>query len=303
MDSFNLAETFLVNSAQIGAISKEEHQIVNRSLVMLGYLFYEKSKENSNNLAKAVSALRSIPDSSYYYEDALLGLGWCAIAASQAEDCIKACQKLRTVTTKKIIHAESMLLEAYAYTSQNKNTKALTLLKQANNLAQDLKNHPQHKIKEKNLSDKYIDSRKRYAALSDQISMLMLKEQNRNIEKVLDSLHAPQIEQQKKLLNLSISLDEVSRVSFFARNLKQVLADINWATIKIEGAMSIKKNEKVVKEVIKETKEIDEEMKKIQKELKQLDTEESPKDSTTDTDSTKFESNNNDTTISEEMDW
>ena len=44
-------------------------EIVNRSLVMLGYIFYE-----DNALSKAVSALRMVPSQSNYYEDALLGL-------------------------------------------------------------------------------------------------------------------------------------------------------------------------------------------------------------------------------------
>jgi len=58
-DAFECARNCIEAKAQ----TESQKEIVNRSYVLLGYIFYEQMA-----LSKAVTALRMVPKSSYYFE-------------------------------------------------------------------------------------------------------------------------------------------------------------------------------------------------------------------------------------------
>lgn len=270
MDSLQTASIHLLNSGQLVPRTKAEVNIAHKSMVLLGYIFYEGSKTEEGSLPKAVAALRRIPDTSYYYEDALLGLGWCGIAASRAEDCITACQKLRTISNKKVIQAESLLLEAYANSLQKKPGKAKELINQASKLIGLDSTVVIADSSASVLSSDYKNTKNSYNELAHNFTNLIMKKQNRDTRKMIDSLRVPQKTIQNRLLELTRKKDELERVNFFARNIKQVRADLNWAQIKTENILGIKKQERIVKKAQKDAENIDAEMEKIQNELNEL---------------------------------
>jgi outer membrane protein assembly factor BamD (BamD/ComL family) len=116
----------LENCVGAKAETPAQKEVVNRSYLFLGYIFYEE-----NTLSKAVVALRMVPTSSYYAEDALLGQGWTALKARQWTDCISTGQLLSKTSQKGILQCEGMLIQAYGHLLQKQYAQSLALLKTA----------------------------------------------------------------------------------------------------------------------------------------------------------------------------
>ncbi|GAF85240.1 unnamed protein product, partial [marine sediment metagenome] len=130
-DSLGLAVNALQNAIQITPQTKAQEEIVNRSLVFLGYLFYEGFGDQKRLLTNAVFALRKTPRTSYYYEDALLGLAWCGAIAGRWEDCLQICEVLKTASKKPVLHCEASLIEGYVRIINEEYDEALAILSQA----------------------------------------------------------------------------------------------------------------------------------------------------------------------------
>ncbi|MDR2591305.1 MAG: hypothetical protein LBC59_00665 [Chitinispirillales bacterium] len=107
-----------------------QKEIINRSYVFLGFLYYENlSIENA--LARAVTALRKVPKESVHYQDALLGLGWTALKSRQWGDCVKIGEELAKVADDSLFRSEGNLLHAYALAMQKNYTRSVALLDEA----------------------------------------------------------------------------------------------------------------------------------------------------------------------------
>lgn len=249
--------------------NREEEKIIHRSLVFFGYIYYEGLGGQERALKNAVAALRKVPKTSYYYEDALLGLAWCAASASHWEDCLKACKALRTVSKKKIIHFETMLLEAYIKIVNQKYEDALTILSDAEKEIKSLRPPTESEKNVKTLE--YENARKRYNETASEINRIALTKQTSATKKRIDSLITPQLDQQNELKEMALFFDEFERRSFFARNIKKVRFDIEFALIKTERLMNQKAVERKVKKEVQEVKQIDVEMKELEEELETLD--------------------------------
>ncbi|MGD9202602.1 MAG: tetratricopeptide repeat protein, partial [Chitinispirillia bacterium] len=120
----------LDNVIQLTPKTKAQEEIINRSFVFIGYIYYE-GIGTEKAPGKAVSALRKVSPNSYYYEDALLGIAWTALKASQWADCIEASKKLASVTKRDVIKAEAGLLEGYCYLLDKSYDAAVDVLRSA----------------------------------------------------------------------------------------------------------------------------------------------------------------------------
>ncbi len=268
-DEINSVPDVLYNIIQMTPENKEEEEVINRSLVFFGYIFYEGLGGQKRQFSNAVAALRKVPETSYYYEDALLGLAWCGASASQWEDCLNACKTLRTVSKKKVIHFETLLLEAYIKILHQEYEEALSILSDAE---KEIKALGPPSKSEKNASVlEYGNKRKAYDKTASEINRIALTKQTSSTKKQIDSLRTPQVDQKNKLKELSIFFDEFERRSFFARNIEKVRFDIEFALIKTEKIINQKAFERKVKKEVKEAKQIDDEMKKLEEELKTLE--------------------------------
>jgi tetratricopeptide (TPR) repeat protein len=107
--------------------NRAQAEIINRSYVFLGFIFYE-----DHQLASAVTALRTVPRNSRHYIDAQLGLGWTAQQARQWGDSFNAGTEAVNTTTDLYLQSEGNLLQAYALAMQKDYSRAVDILTEAN---------------------------------------------------------------------------------------------------------------------------------------------------------------------------
>ncbi len=260
------------NVVQTPPKSKKEEEIINRTFVFLGYVFYEGLGGQERALSKAVSALRKIPATSYYYEDAMLGIAWTALRASQWADCINACNQLISLSKKPAIQCEGMLLKGYCLMMDKKYNEAVNVLGPAANKINKAMAPGEN---EKNAARlEYDNNRGVYYEVASKANELALTSQSSFVLQQIDSLHVPQKEYQKKLHDFYVFEDEFTRRAFFARNIENVRDDIEYALAKAEKMAGTSKAQDIIDDTIKKTKDIDEDLEKLQKELEQLEEEE-----------------------------
>ena len=253
----------LENCIASAVTTDEQREIVNRSLVLLGYIFYEE-----NTLSKAVSALRMVSPQSYYFEDALLGLGWTAIKARQWNDCILAGQQLAQTSKRFIMHAEAALIQAYGHILQKRYEQASILLKPIVDRVRD------HQV----LTDDSLATEKmRYE--SDRISYAFLGERATqaaqrgasNKQSEIDSMHAEQIRFKNKIDKYLVFADEFKRTSFFERTMHQVQEDLEYALATVQKIMNTSDYMKVREKMMNKDKAISGEIEKLREEMQKFE--------------------------------
>lgn len=263
-DNIDGALSSLENAIQASAANKSQKEIVNRSYVFLGYIFFEQVANQEGALAKAVTALRSVDKNSSYYPDALLGLGWTALKARQWTDCDKAGAELASIAKNPVLKAEGLLLQAYA-ASMNKNyAAAVNQLKSASKELSSY-NAPQ-KTEFDALENDFSVVLQDYNAVAEKSYELASARQNAIIAKSMDSLHTIQKDFQTKINQHYKNVEDFTRNSFFARNIETVKEDVEYALAKFErsaGSSQIQqKDQELNEELDKLRKELDDEMNK-----------------------------------------
>ncbi|MBN1983442.1 MAG: hypothetical protein JW795_18035 [Chitinivibrionales bacterium] len=248
--------------------TKEAQEIQNRSLVFLGYIFFEGMDGQERALSKAVTALRKVPNTSFYYEDALLGLAWTALRANQWNDCIAAAKELQSISTKTVNQCEAALLEGYCYMVDKKYTEAVNVLGPANDKIVAYKAPSDEEKAEAKTG--YDDNRGNYYDLASKVNELALTSQSSFVIQQIDSLKGPQVDYQGKLKDYYKFNDDFARRSFFSKNASQVKEDLDYALANAQKMLGQKSTEKIIDKTKKKSQEIDSEMQKIQDELKKL---------------------------------
>jgi tetratricopeptide (TPR) repeat protein len=271
-DNLSLSIEALDNVIQMTPKTKAEQEVVNRSFVFLGYIFYEGLGGQKRALSKAVSALRKVPVTSYFYEDALLGLAWCGLTASQWTDCINACNALRTVSKKAVNHCEADLLEAYCNMVNKKYVEALNVLSRADKTLRDLA--PPSENEKSAATLEYDNNRSIYYEIASEANGLALTSQSSFVIQKIDSLRVPQTQYEKELNDYYIFSEEFKRRSFFARSIDKIRDDVEYALAKAEKMAGQRAIDKTLEKAAKEAGEIDDEMKKLEEELKALEEQE-----------------------------
>lgn len=208
------------------AKSAAQKEIVNRSLIILGYLYYEEK-----SMAKAVAALRMVPKESYYYEDAQLGLGWAAVKSRQWQDCINVGEQIQKVSKKKIIRSEGQLLQAYGYLQQKNYRLAEEFLKLATSSMENYKT-AEPKIPKDQLH-RYQTWRNTYDSLANEITRIAQLKLAKITNKNIDDLHKKQISI-KGDIDLNIrSMDEYNRTRFFDKVFLKLRDDLEYALVTV----------------------------------------------------------------------
>ncbi len=262
-DNIDGALSSLENAIQYSPKTKAQKEIIDRSFVFLGYIFFEQVAAQEGSLAKAVTALRSVDKSGSYYQDALLGLGWTALKARQWADCDKAGAELVSIATNPVLKAEGLLLQAYA-ASMNKNySSAVTFLKSA---SKELNGYnPPQQSEVEVMKANFFNLSEEYNVLAEKSYELASARQSAIVAKSMDSLHTLQKEFQTKINDYYKNMNNFTRNSFFARNVETVKEDVEYALAKFERSA----NRSTIQE---KNAEIDEELNKLKEELnKELD--------------------------------
>ncbi len=268
-DSMHMASKPLFDVVQLTPKNKAEEELINRSFLFIGYIFYDGLGINERSLPKAVTALRKVPVTSMYYEDALLGLAWCALTAQQWADCLESCKKIKELSKKPVLHCEALLLEGYIHIMNKKYKEAQAVLAEADAKLKSIV-VPSDRDKSAPVLE-YSNNRRRYADFSRKINSMALTNQSSMIIQQIDSLKVPQVEAQKRLTGYHKFMDDFIRRAFFARNLQNVRDDVSYAIIKVENIIQNKDRDKTIDKAVKQTEQIDDEMNKLQKELEKMD--------------------------------
>lgn len=268
-DNLSMSIEAFDNSIQIAPKTPDEKDIINRSYIFLGYIYYEGLGGQERALSKAISALRKVPKTSYFYEDALLGIAWTALRASQWIDCITACRELITLSKKPVMQCEAGLLEGYCYMMDKKYPESVTALSKAFDKIEKASNPSESEKSSRTLE--YDNDRGTYYEVAAKVNELAFTSQSSYVLSQIDSLRSPQKNTKKKLTNFYNYCDEFTRRSFFARNIENVRNDLEYALAKAEKMAGGKKAMKTIEKAQDQTKEIDQEMIELEKQLKSLE--------------------------------
>lgn len=270
-DNVPMAIENLENSVQAVATTEAQKEMINRSYLFLGYIFYEGLGGQERALSKAVTALRRIPKGSYYYEDALLGLAWTALNAQQWADCINAAKDLQNVSDKVVLQSEAALLEAYGYMMQKNYSEAVKTLESAYNNISKLTPPSEDELQRE--KQEYGVVRDNYHNVAAKAKELALTQQSSIVVNKIDSIAVHQKDLEEDIHEFLRFNDEFARRSFFARNIQTVSDDIEYALAKAQKLAGTRDVQKVKEKVSEEQEELDEEMQKLQEQLQELEEE------------------------------
>ncbi|MBN1760710.1 MAG: hypothetical protein JW863_20445 [Chitinispirillaceae bacterium] len=253
----------LENCVGAQAETPSQKEIVSRSYLFLGYIFYEE-----NALSKAVVALRMVPTSSYYAEDALLGQGWTALKARQWSDCIGTGSLLTKTTKKPVLKCEGMLIRAYGHLLQKDYSQAEAVLSEAYEKIKSITQMGDDTLNYAKMQ--YESNRMSFNFLAEKIDNISKSGQTSAIAAATDSLHAEQQAYVKEFGEYYDFADEFKRSSFFTRNADAVREDIEYALARVQKIVGSASVQKVQKKAEEQEQELNAEIERLQKEMEKL---------------------------------
>lgn len=257
--------TALENVISTQVSTPEAEEIVHRSYLFLGYIFYEESA-----LSKAVVALRMIPDDSYYAEDALMGKAWTAIKARQWNDCITTGEQLEKTTDKDILKCEGMLVQAYGYLLQKNYEKSLEILKNAYSLSSQLSMPSLDSLNMKRLQ--YDNHRLEFSQMSDRVENFSTVGSTSHLVGILDSLKNLHGEYLDKFDKHYAYESNFHRTSFFSRGIDQVREDVEYALATVQKIMG--QNVEGTQRIDEKAQDLEEEINRLKREMQEIKEEE-----------------------------
>jgi tetratricopeptide (TPR) repeat protein len=253
----------LENCAGAKVNSEAEKEIINRTYLFLGYIFYEE-----NTLSKAIVSLRMVPQSSVYAEDALLGQGWTSLKARQWTDCVSVGQMLQKTTDKDILKCEGMLIESYGHLLLKNYIQAMKVLQEAVDKVKKLKNPDQDSLNYSRMQNE--SERMAYNNLAENIEYIAGAGQTVTIQNQIDSLHVQQLAFVDKFKQFYKFENDFKRTSFFSRNLQTVTDDIEYAYATVQKIVGQKGLLKEQEKLGDKQKSIDNEIEKLKSEMEKL---------------------------------
>ena len=220
----------LENVMSVTPRTPEERELVHRSFLLMGFVFYEE-----NALSKAVVALRNVPNNSYYTEDALLGLGWTALKARQWGDCIAMGQQLVRTTQRPALRAEGLLIQAYGHMLQREHQRAFNLLQEADKIARTLEMPNQDTLNARTMRD--ADNRATYSKMSNLVEEFAMMGQTAHVAGKVDSLKGRSDQYIADFHEHQRFRHEFQRGSFFTRTAPQIREDVEYALATVQRIM------------------------------------------------------------------
>jgi tetratricopeptide (TPR) repeat protein len=275
-DNIEGAISNLESCIQAQITTNAQKEIVNRSYVFLGYMFYEELTKQEGPLAKAVTALRMVPKESYFYPDALLGLAWTALKARQWNDCKSAAQQIQQTAGNAVTKAEGALLEAYAYMVEKNYNTAVTLLDDASKSLSEFKLPSQAELMSK--QDENNAVRGKYTEVARKAYDLGTSRQSELVIKQIDSLHVHQKELKTNIDEFLDFVDVFERGAFFSRNFETVQEDVDYALARAEKLGGQVQEMKKIEGIKSEEQKLNEEIEKAKAELDKTDAKDAKKD-------------------------
>jgi tetratricopeptide (TPR) repeat protein len=244
--------------------TKAQGEIIARSYLLLGYMFYEQQ-----SLAEAITALRQVPATSYYYTDALLGQAWTGLKARQWADCRTAAQTLTRTTKDPVLKQEGVLLTAYSLVLEKNFRPALDMLQKASRTMDSLSppSEEERRIRRATHETDWFE----YDSLANEVLRISVLPQSSQNLKMIDSMHVSQGRGLKKISNYYRYEDEFKRRMFFARSFERVKSDIDYALAVVQNIVNRIDAGQIQQKMQEKTEEIDEEIERLKQQMEGLD--------------------------------
>lgn len=247
--------------------TRAEEQLADRSRLMLGYLYYEHAAAVENGLAKAATNLRKIPRESYYFEDALLGLGWTALKADEQEDCLVAAKALGR-QRRPILRAEGLLLQAYVFYLQRDYARTVEVLETALEEIEKVSSSQADATVEDGSGLEQL--RSRYDSLGRKAERLAMRRRRRSVRRRLNEATLKQRDLRRRVEAAVRKLQEQSRAERFARRRTQLENDIQYALASATYMLHTKQAGALPKQTPKQRR-IDRKIERLKKEMEELE--------------------------------
>jgi tetratricopeptide (TPR) repeat protein len=200
-------------------------EIMNKTLVMLGYIYYEQ-----DILDKAIAALDQVDEKSYYFTDALLGKIWTFIKIKDWKKAEQAGNELLSTTDASLIRCEALLLQVYIKIRKGEYRKANDLMRNTTEKMVELTR--------KNTDDQVMtlfeieELKKEYKQLSKMVAEISIK------DNVIDSRLFEGVKNKqvglKQLINRKIeNFNKKMHESTIDKSSEEILDDIDFIAAKL----------------------------------------------------------------------
>jgi tetratricopeptide (TPR) repeat protein len=198
-----------------------EKEIVNRSLVFLGYIFYGQGR-----LAAAVSSLRMVPPESMYYSDALLGLAWTAYRARNIDDCVNAGMLLANSSNDPVLKCQGLLIQGCGLAYRKDYENAQITLKSAQDR---MKTYLQPNADSASLrKNAYETDRYTYRMIGQSLVQIADAQAEGALPPRGDSLHTAQTSMKQRLDDYLRYDDVFKRLNYFQKGASEVKNNIDY---------------------------------------------------------------------------
>ena len=255
----------LMNAVESMPAGKAQDEIVNKSRVLLAYLYLEQLKDEQGAMVRAVTLLRGVPAASIYYADALSGLAWAALYAQNWNDCIQTGTALMKIEADPLPRAEGALVTGYARLYQKDFNAAAQVLREG---AQMLEKVPpsfdEGGAVRRSVAEHYgsvAEAARRFAATPQTPAVLS----------AIDSLRREQTKSRADLDKYTASLDQATRRSVFAGRTEQLKSDLDFLHAHALNRSIRFRSEKLREKTQEKQDAIDGEIKRLEDEMKKLE--------------------------------
>ena len=260
----NKALEHLDNVVQTPATTPAQRAIVERSYLLLAFLYYEGQIGGGQSLARAMAALRSIPNNSTFRTEALLGQAWVALKAANWADVVSSANALKNATNDPILQSEADLMLAYRSIMDRQYAAAITLLEAAERRLRDFRAPTQADLQAR--ESKYFEDRARYFDIAQRAKELALVNQSSYVISQIDSVAPLQRRTETDVRSFGVFKDNHEETLFFGRGHDRVLDDVSFALAKareMHGATGAAR-------AIERVQTLDEQMEELRRRLEGL---------------------------------
>lgn len=262
---------YLENAIQSMPSTKAQEEIINRSFVLIGYIFYESAGETEGALSRAVTAFRRVPKTSVYFEDAVLGMGWTALKARQWQDCFNAGNRLKTSSKRAGLRAEGGLLMAYSELMRKRYSPAATILEETLRGIEGYRAVTADSLAE--LGQEYENTRVEYRSVAEAANDLASNRQSTHVLNQIDSVGIEQVSAKQSIDEYLDFLDDNYRDLFFARTLEQITEDVQYALAQAKKMSSTRKTSEDTQKMQTKQQKLDDEILKLEKQMRSIEDE------------------------------
>jgi len=261
---FNKALEHLDNAVQAAVKGNDQRAIVDRSYLLMAFLYYEGNVMEGQSLQRAMAALRAIPATSPYKTEALLGQAWVALKAANWNDCVSAANALSAATKDDVLKSEADLLLAYKSIIDKQYAAAVKRLEEAQQRLTSYNPPSQSDLSA--MEAKYFDDRAKYSETAQKAHELAMTNQSSFVITEINALADVQKRGESEVRSFGKYKDNHEETLFFGRGRNKVLDDVSYALAKARELMGTTNAAKSLEKI----QSVDEEMRRLQEQLKNL---------------------------------